>query len=336
MVIAKIGDRSITSEEFINSFLSLLVGYTTFEKSGNTKLSRDDIEKFSKLMFDITLEEVITRNSIVLMAEKRGIVNNLSASSDIGYLKDIMSSKLELIGVGDFSSHISLEILERIINQTNLISKLIENELKNSGILDYEKIKEYYDIQFKGFLLLSFLFASIPKSTSESEKNELINKIKNDKPFDVELFYTNDLNKIVYYYENIDVFKYFTSSEDFENQKMYKLYDILSLIGIEPENMLLDEKLTNSVISISTDNRENYYKFTRIDYDKPNFNDEIYEYMRNEVLNSMYDEVYDKMYDESSDILSVKYEEENLKLLEKIIRPISKKWFENFSKLSDF
>lgn len=338
MTILEIGNRKITSDEFINTMFALLLGHSILDSDANTKLQEDEIEKFSKVIFDLTLEDLITRNTIIefLSLNNKIVESNSFEESDGTSLKQMITSKLELIGVAEFSNYLSSDILTKIMNQNDTIFKYIENELERLGTTSYENIQRYYNQTFKGFLILSMLFASLPKMTPKKDKDELVKKMMENDPSDVEKFYLNDPQKIVYYYENVNVFNYFTSSEDFENYKMYRLYDILAGVGIDPDNMYIDKDVKGKLIKIPTESRENFYKFTEIEYDKPAFNDSIYEYMKEEVVKNLYDEVFDKIYDSISESVKIKYYENELKTLEKMIRPISRKWFENIHRIYEF
>lgn len=338
MTILEIGNRKITSDEFINTMFALLLGHSIIDSDSSTKLQKDEVEKFSKIIFDLTLENLITRNSILefLSLNDKIIESNSSEELDGNSLKQIITSKLELIDGVEFSDYLSSDTLAKIMNQNDIIFRYIENELERSGTTSYENIQNYYNRTFKGFLILSLLFASLPRITPKKEKDELVKRMIEDEPSKVEKFYLNDPQKIVYYYENVNVFNYFTSSEDFESFKMYRLYDILAGVGIDPDNMVLDKDVKGKLIKIPTESRENFYKFTEIEYDKPPFNDSIYEYIKEEVVKNLYDEVFDKIYNSISESIKIKYYEDELKTLEKMIRPISRKWLENIHKINNF
>ncbi|MEN2998406.1 MAG: hypothetical protein ABDH28_05165 [Brevinematia bacterium] len=334
-IIAEVGDRKISFEYFINTFFSLLVGYSIVDNTSNIKFGKSDVEKLSKVIFDLTLELVLSSNYIreLLEKEKKAKFETTKIFSDGENLKNLIIDRLTLIGDKDSSKYLDLAILQEIIDTQNFISDFIQSHLMEEGITSYEKLEEYYNTTFKGFLFLSFLFVSIPKLLKKSERVEIERKIREDDPRELEKFYERDSEKIVYYYDNIDVFNYFTSSEEFESQKMYKLYDILQGVGVDPDNMVLDENIKGEIIKTTSENRENFYKFTQIDYDKPLFNEKIYQYIKEYVFDSLYDEVWEKLYDEAMDKIRIKYYDENIKELENLVRPISRRWFESTDKI---
>lgn len=334
-IIVEIGDKKVSFDEFINIFFSLLFGYFLVDKVADVKFSKSDIEKYSKVMVDITLEWVIMKFSIMELLKKKGVSFEIPKMFNEGKtLESIIISNLSLMGDKECREYINSSILQENIDTQNAITDYIEKFLMKEGVLSYEKLEDYYYDSFKGFLLLSFLFVSIPKILKPKEKEEIKDKMKTENPVEMEKFYEKDPNKIVYYYDNINVFEYFTSSEDFENRKMYALYDVLSGVGIDPDNMVLDESIKGEIITIPSQNRENFYKFTQIEYDKPVFSDKIYEYMREYVFDQLYDEVFEKLYDEAIDSIKIKYYDKNIEEIEKFLRPISRKWFEDISKLS--
>lgn len=334
-LIAEVGSKKISSDDFLNNFFSLLVGYLLTDKITDTKLGQSDVEKFSKIIFDLTLESIISRNSIKELIEKEKNIKFTPPSSQENgeELKEMILAKLSIIGEESQSQFINPQTLQEIIESQIFITDFIKDYLQKEGILSYEKIEEYYKKTFHGFLFLSLLFVSLPKLLKESEKKEIISKMETEDPSKIEKMYERDTEKIIYYYENIDVFNYFTTDSDFDNQKMYRLYDILEGIGIDPDNMFIDKSIKNKIININSETRENYYKFTKIDYEKPEFNDKIYEYIREYVFDSLYDEVWEKLYSEATDKIKIKFYEENIIELEKLLRPISRKWFQNLEKL---
>lgn len=334
-IIAEIGEKKVSYSDFFNTFFSLLVGYSIFGNIGAQKLGRSDVDKFSKIMFDLTLESVISTVSIrEMMRMEKGVSFEISRNLDEGErLRELIRDRLVMIGEEKALSYLDPAVLQEIVDTQSGISEFIQNYLTDEGILSYEGIEKYYTDTFKGFLFLSFIFVSIPKLLRRGDKEEIRRKIREEDPVAMEKQYEKDPEKIVYYYEDIDVFDYFTSSGEFGSQKMYMLQDILEGVGVVPENMVLDERIKGEVIRLDSEKRENYYRFTRIDYDKPSFDDKIYGYIREIVLESLYDEVLDKMYDEAMDKVRIRYYDENIKELERLVRPISRKWFENLGKV---
>ncbi|MFN4244686.1 MAG: hypothetical protein ACK4F9_00865 [Brevinematia bacterium] len=328
-IIAEVGNHKISFEEFINTFFYLLIGYSISNRS--QKISKSDIEKFSKIIFDLTLESVIQTTSVKKFIEDSSTyrINTSENTSEGEEVKEMITTKLSLLGNENFKNYLDAKILQEIVETQIFISNFIESYLQKEGILSYDKIKEFYNKEFIGFLLISFLFVSIPKTLKEEEKEEIKRKINGENLKEMEKFYEKDPQKIVYYYENIDVFDYFTTTKEFENEKSFRLYEILEGIGVDPDNMILDKNIENKIVSIQTDTRDNFYKFTQIDYNKPQFSTKIYEYFKEYLLDNLYDETFDILYDKASEKIPVKYYEDNLKELQKILRPISKEWFEN-------
>ncbi|MGB9621964.1 MAG: hypothetical protein ACP5PT_08710 [Brevinematia bacterium] len=335
-ILLEIGSRKIKEEEFVNAFFYLLIGYFLFDRVDISKFSKSDVVKLSKILFDLTLEEVVSRNSIMELAKLKDKELPIINKNDEGEeLEQIIREKLNILEIDSpLVSLLDSSLIQSSIEEQYFISKLIEEFLVNEGTVSYDNIKNYYNKNFEGFPLLSFLFVSLPSRTKKKLIEDIKKEMRESDPYQMEKNYLKDSEKIVYYYEDIDVFDYFTTDEDFESQKMFKLLDILSMLGLDPDNLKLsDEVKKGEIISISTSNRENFYLFDKIEYNKPEFNDKIYEYIKQNMTESLYDEIYFKLYEESLDKIRVKYYEDNLKELEKTITPISKIWFEKFDRL---
>lgn len=335
-ILLEIGSRKITEEEFVNVFFNLLVGYLLFDQKDLKKLSKDEVVKLAKIFFDLTLDEVISRNSIIeLMKLRSKELPKIESTEEGEEMQQVIKEKLELAGIETpLVSLLTPQLLQNAIEEQYFISHMIEEFLINEGTLDYDNLKRYYDDTFLGFPLLSFLFISLPLKI----RKEIVEKIKKEmletEPKQMEKIYLKDPEKVVYYYENIDVFDYFTSEEEFESQKMFKLMDILSVIGVDPDNLKLDDNIKKGeIISVSTKERQNFYLFDKIEYNKPEFNEKIHEYIKHSLFESLYDEVYFKIYNEAMDKVKVKYYEDNLRPLEKMISKVSMSWFENFEKI---